>query len=44
MERAARTAGPGNIEEFKRLFDLWVAQPVLNDPTIVRLAYWKCYR
>lgn len=44
MELAAETAGYGNAVEFEALFDRWVVQRVLNDPTIVRVAYWKCHR
>ena len=44
MELAAKTAGYGNTEEFLGLFDRWVVQRVLDDPTIVRVAYWKCHR
>ena len=44
MELAARAAGYGNTEEFKALFREWVVDRVRADPTIVRVAYWKCYR
>jgi len=41
---AANDVADGDREVFLRLFDQWVTQKVLADPTIVRVAYWKCYR
>lgn len=43
MELADETAN-GDVTAFRALFDQWVTQTVLDDPTIVRVAYWKCYR
>ena len=34
----------GDATTFKALFKQWVTDVVENDPTIVRVAYWKCRR
>lgn len=43
MELADEVAD-GDVAVFLALFDQWVVQVVRADPTIVRLAYWECYR
>lgn len=43
MQEADRQA-QGDVAVFKSLFNAWVVDVVKEDPTIVRLAYWKCYR
>jgi hypothetical protein len=43
MQKADAQAN-GDVEVFKALFKEWVVDKVVADPTIVRLAYWKCYR
>jgi hypothetical protein len=42
--RQADRIADGDLSTFLTLFDEWVVQKVLADPTIVRVAYWKCYR
>ena len=34
----------GDAIRFKQLFQEWVADRVIADPTLTRLAYWKCRR
>lgn len=43
MERADSIA-QGDVDTFLDLFARWVRDVVVQDPTIVRVAYWKCYR
>jgi hypothetical protein len=43
MELADSIAN-GDVSTFLALFDEWVVQKVLADPTIVRAAYWECRR
>jgi hypothetical protein len=34
----------GDVPTFVGLFQQWIVNVIVDDPTIVRLAYWKCYR
>lgn len=43
MDRIDAVAA-GDAATFRALFTEWVIDVVRADPTIVRLAYWKCYR
>lgn len=44
FRNAAESAGDGNTQGFLILFEAWVVDKIKADPTIVRTAYWKCYR
>jgi hypothetical protein len=44
FQNAAAQAGVGNTRGFLDLFNSWIVDTVTNDPTIVRVAYWKCHR
>lgn len=43
IEQAKLEAGD-DVEEFKRLFNEYVARVVDEDPSIVNYRYWECYR
>lgn len=34
----------GDVAVFNALFNSWIVDVVKADPTIVRVAHWKCYR
>jgi len=40
----ANDVADGDVGAFKALFKQWVVDRVEADPTITRLAYWKCRR
>lgn len=41
---AADSIAQGDVDTSTRLNTTWVIDKVVADPTIVRVAYWKCYR
>lgn len=44
LQKIAREIDIGDTEAFIEKFNRYIVEPTLSDPTIVRVAYWKCYR
>jgi hypothetical protein len=42
--RDAKVRAQGDVTKFLQYYKTSVVDKVENDPTIARLAYWKCYR